>query len=280
MKMSIIQRNNVQIKGSGEMPMIFAHGFGCDQHMWRFVAPAFESDYRTILFDYVGSGKSDWGAYNPERYKDLAGYAQDLLDVCEAAGMQKGIFVGHSVSAMIGILAAIREPSLFSRLILIGPSPCFINEPPDYIGGFERKDIEELIELMSKNYKGWANFLAPIVMANPDQPELARELEESFCAMDPQIAISFARATFLSDYRQELSKVNIPALILQCDQDAIAPLEVGAFVHYQMPQSTLQLMQATGHCPHISHPEETIQLIKQYLCTSFPDSSESRAGHG
>jgi sigma-B regulation protein RsbQ len=245
--------------------MLFAHGFGCDQNMWRFVTPAFEGDYKIVLFDYVGSGKSDLQAYSAERYGDLDGYAQDVLDVCAALGLADTIFVGHSVSGVVGMLASIREPERFARLVLIGPSPCYINDPPAYVGGFERADIVGLLDLMEKNYIGWANFLAPVVMKNDEQPELARELEESFCSTDPKIARRFAEATFLSDNRGDLARVKTPALIMQCSEDAIAPPEVGDFLARHLPQGTLRVMKATGHCPHMSHPAETIQIIKEYL---------------
>jgi sigma-B regulation protein RsbQ len=245
--------------------MMFAHGFGCDQNMWRFVTPAFEDDYQIVLFDYVGSGKSDLQAYSPERYSNLDGYAEDVLDICAALELKDAIYVGHSVSSVVGMLASIREPERFERLILVGPSPCYINDPPAYVGGFERADIEGLLDVMEKNYIGWANFLAPVVMKNQERPELTRELEESFCSTDPKIARRFAEATFFSDNRSDLPKVKTPSLIMQCSEDAIAPLEVGEYLQRHLPQSTLRVMKATGHCPHMSHPEETIQLIKEYL---------------
>jgi sigma-B regulation protein RsbQ len=238
--------------------------------MWRFVTPAFESDYRIVLFDYVGSGKSDIQAYDPERYGGLSGYAQDVLDICAALELKDVIFVGHSVSGVVGMLASIREPERFARLILIGPSPCYINDPPDYVGGFERADILGLLDVMEKNFIGWASFLAPVVMKNEERPELTRELEESFCSTDPKIARRFAEATFFSDNRKDLPKVRVPSLIMQCSEDAIAPLEVGDYLRRSLPQSTLQVMKATGHCPHMSHPEETIQIIKEYLTIMSP----------
>jgi sigma-B regulation protein RsbQ len=266
----ILERNNVKILGKGTQPMVFAHGFGCDQNMWRWLTPAFEDDYQIILFDYVGSGKSDLKAYHPERYANLNGYTQDVLDLCAALELRDMIFVGHSVSSVIGMLASIQEPERFDRLILIGPSPCYINDPPGYIGGFDRADIEGLHQMMDKNYIGWASFLAPAVMNNPDQPELTRELEESFCSTDPQIARRFAQATFLSDNRADLTQVSIPSLIMQCSEDAIAPLAVGHYLEQHLPQSTLRVMRATGHCPQMSHPEETIQIIKAYLAIENP----------
>ncbi len=245
--------------------MIFAHGFGCDQNMWRFITPAFEEDYKIVLFDYVGSGKSDLQAYDARRYGDLDGYAQDVLDISAELELTNVIYVGHSVSSVVGILAHIMKPDLFERLILIGPSPCYINDPPDYVGGFERTDIASLLEVMEKNYMGWANYLAPVVMKNQEQPELTRELEASFCSTDPEIARRFAETTFLSDNRSDLPKVKIPSLIMQCSEDSIAPLEVGDYLQRTLPQSTLRVMKATGHCPHMSHPDETIQIIKEYL---------------
>jgi sigma-B regulation protein RsbQ len=261
---SIKLRNNVRILGNGSQTMIFAHGFGCDQNMWRYVVPAFEQDYRIVLFDYVGSGKSDLLAYNESRYSTLNGYADDLLEICLDLELKNAIFVGHSVSSMIGIIASIRNPSAFSRLILIGPSARYINDG-EYIGGFERCDIEDLLDTMDKNYIGWANFLAPAIMKNPDRPELGEELAESFCSTDPIIARKFAEVTFLSDNRQDLHKVKVPSLILQCSDDLIAPFEVGNYLADHLPLSTIKIMSATGHCPHMSDPTETITLINEYL---------------
>lgn len=244
--------------------MLFAHGFGCDQNMWRYISPAFEDDYKIILFDYVGCGKSDLSAYNPDRYTNLQGYAKDVLEICEALELRDVIFMGHSVSSMIGLLAAVEQPKYFSRMIMVGPSPCYINDG-DYVGGFEKADIEGLLDMMEKNYIGWANFLAPNIMKNPDQPHLAEELEMSFCSTDPVIAHRFAEATFLSDNRADLRYNKIDSLILQCTDDMIAPLEVGDYLLANLPKSTLRVMQATGHCPHMSHPEEVINLTKEYL---------------
>lgn len=263
-KETIIQRNNVRVFGNGSQPMMFAHGFGCDQNMWRFVTPAFENDYKIILFDYVGAGKSDIKAYNAERYANLNGYAQDVLEICEALNLHDIIFVGHSVSSMIGVLAAIKREQFFSKLILVGPSPCYINDS-NYTGGFERKDIEDLLDTMDKNYIGWANFLAPVIMKNPERPELGNELTESFCSTDPHIARQFAAATFFSDNRKDLPNLKKPSLILQCSDDIIAPLAVGDYLHAHLESSTLKVMKATGHCPHMSEPDETIELIKEYL---------------
>src|SRR3954468_22125665 len=247
MDQRILSRNNVRVFGSGTQPMVFAHGFGCDQNMWRYVAPAFADDYRIVLFDYVGSGRSDLAAYDAERYAALDGYASDVLDVCHALDLSKVIFVGHSVSSMIGVLAANREPALFDRLILVGPSPRYINEAPDYVGGFERADIEGLLETMEKNYIGWAKFLAPAIMKNPERPELSSELEASFCSTDPVIARRFAKATFFADNRADLKRLTVPALVLQCSDDIIAPNAVGEYVHRNAKGSELRIMKATGH---------------------------------
>jgi sigma-B regulation protein RsbQ len=267
MSQSISARNNVKVFGKGQQPMLFAHGFGCDQNMWRFITPAFEEDYKIVLFDYVGAGKSDKTAYNAERYASLQGYAKDVLEICEELQLKNTVFVGHSVSSMIGLLAAIEEPGYFDSLIMVGPSPSYINEG-EYKGGFERKDIEGLLETMEKNYIGWANFLAPNIMGHKDRPALGEELTESFCSTDPVIARQFAEATFFSDNRKDLKKLKTPSLVLQCSEDIIAPTEVGEYLAKNLPNATLRVMKATGHCPHLSEPEETITLMKEYLSTA------------
>jgi sigma-B regulation protein RsbQ len=264
MPADVLTRNNVKVLGRGHQPMLFAHGFGCDQNMWRFVTPAFADDYRIVLFDYVGAGKSDLSAYDEARYADLNGYASDVLDVCHALDLHDVIFVGHSVSSMVGVLAANREPERFARLILIGPSPRYVNDD-GYVGGFERSDIEGLLETMDKNYIGWANYLAPAIMQNGDRPELGEELTESFCSTDPIMARRFAETTFFADNRADLAMLSVPSLILQCSNDIIAPMEVGQYLHAQLRGSTFRVMNATGHCPHMSAPEETIALMKEYL---------------
>jgi sigma-B regulation protein RsbQ len=267
MTANILTRNNVKVSGRGTRPMLFAHGFGCDQNMWRFITPAFEDEYRIVLFDYVGSGKSDLSAWDATRYSTLNGYAQDVLDICAVLELRDGIFVGHSVSSMVGVLAAAREPERFSRLLMIGPSPRYINDA-DYAGGFERADIEGLLDLMDRNYIGWASFLAPVIMKNAERPELGAELEASFCSTDPKIARRFAETTFFADNRADLAGVSVPSLIMQCSEDAIAPIEVGNYLYRTMPQSTLRVLKATGHCPHLSHPDETIAVMKEYLAAS------------
>ncbi len=264
MSSSILKRNNVTVFGSGAQVMLLAHGFGCDQNMWRFVTPAFQDKYKIVLFDYVGSGKSDITAYNSQRYSELHGYAQDIIEICDALQLEDIIFVGHSVSSMIGLLAAIDRPELFSKMIFVSPSPRYLNDT-NYNGGFSKEDLDGLLDVMDNNYVGWANFLAPVVMKNEDRPELTKELEESFCATDPLIARNFAEVTFFSDNRTDLAKLAVPCLILQCADDALAPDEVGSFVHKMMKESTLKRMKATGHCPHMSHPEETIAVIQEFL---------------
>jgi sigma-B regulation protein RsbQ len=262
--LNALVRNNVKVAGNGEQPMLFAHGFGCDQNMWRFVVPAFAHDYKVVLFDHVGHGGSDLAAFDRAKYSNLIGYAQDVLEICEELDLRRVIFVGHSVSAVIGILAAIRQPERFSKLVLIGPSPRYINDG-DYHGGFDAKDIDGLLDFLDSNHLGWSSAMAPVIMGNPNRPELSNELENSFCRTDPQIASHFARVTFLSDNRADLAKVKTPSLILQCSQDVIAPQCVGEYVHRHLMNSQLVLMKATGHCPNLSAPEETIAAIKSFL---------------
>lgn len=264
MSNKILKRNNVRVTGNGKQPIVFAHGFGCDQNMWRYITPAFEKEYQIVLFDYVGAGKSDLAAYNKSRYSNLNGYAEDVLEICNELNLQNVIFVGHSVSSMIGLLAAIKQPQLFSNIIFVGPSARYINDT-GYVGGFEEKDILDLLDTMDKNYIGWANFLAPAIMKNPEKPELGQELTDSFCSTDPVIARQFAEVTFLSDNRKDLHKLKVPTLIMQCSDDIIAPLEVGDYLNKQIPNSTLKVMKATGHCPHMSAPDETIRIIKEFL---------------
>lgn len=257
-------RNRVNISGRGDQTIVFAHGFGCDQSMWRYIAPAFEEKYRVVLFDYVGSGESDLHAYDPKKYHTLRGYAQDVIDIIEAFGLHNVIFVGHSVSSMIGMLASIEQPEYFDKLIMIGPSPCYLNDG-DYKGGFEKSDIDELLEMMEMNFAGWASMMAPLAMNNLEHPKLTKELERSFISSDPVIARQFAEVTFYSDHRSDLAQSNLPTLIIQCSDDSIVPLEVGQYLHQHLKHSAFQLMEAKGHYPHISHPEETIRLIENYL---------------
>lgn len=260
----ILKRNNVQVIGHGPQVMLFAHGFGCDQQSWQFVTDAFTDDYKVVLFDYVGAGKSDMSQYDQEKYNTLRGYAQDVLDICEALDLSNVIFVGHSVSSMIGLLAAIKSPQYFQKLIFIGPSPRYLNDT-GYIGGFERPDLDSLFDFMDSNYLGWSSQLAPAIMGNADKPELGVFLTNSFCATDPEIARQFARVTFYSDNREDLAKLTIDSLTLQCSDDIIAPLPVGEYMQANTPRTTLKVLTATGHCPHISAPVEIINTIKSYL---------------
>ncbi|WP_372869617.1 alpha/beta fold hydrolase [Planomicrobium okeanokoites] len=262
--MDVAKRNNVKITGQGKTVIIFGHGFGCDQLVWNEVIDQFKNDYKVITFDYVGSGQSDKAAYSQERYSDLYGYKQDLLDVCDSLEDDSFIFVGHSVSSMIGMLASIERPELFSKLVMIGPSPHYLNEP-GYRGGFDKSDISELLDMMEVNYKEWAKYLAPVVMSNEDRPELAENFEQLLCSNDPKIARQFAEVTFTSDVRSELSKLTVPTLIMQTQFDAIAPLEVGQYVHDHIADSRLVIMKAMGHNPHISDAAETAAVIKEYL---------------
>ena len=263
--MSVAARNNVSLSGRRNgRPLLFAHGFGCDQHMWKDVAPAFEDEYRVVLFDHVGAGGSDLSAWSPSKYGTLEGYADDVLELCRELELHDVVFVGHSVSSVIGILAAAKEPARFGKLVLIGPSPRYIDDE-DYVGGFAREDIEGLLESLDSNYLGWAQAFAPVIMGSDQPAELQDELTNSFCRTDPEIARHFARVTFLSDNRADLERVTTPTLVLQCAEDVIAPQAVGEYVHRQISGSELVLMEATGHCPNLSAPEETIAAIRDFL---------------
>jgi sigma-B regulation protein RsbQ len=261
---NIAKRNNVNILGKGPKTIVFAHGFGCDQNMWRFLIPKFLDQYRIILFDLVGSGASDVSAYDPDKYKTLEGYATDLVEVIKEFSDTAVIFVGHSVSAIIGLLATIKAPELFSANIMVGPSPSYINDG-DYIGGFEREDIGELISAVEDNYLGWSSTIAPAIMGSPSQPELATDLTNSFCRTDPVIAKHFARVTFLSDHREDLSKSFTPTLIIQCNDDFIAPVQVGEYMQKMMPNAQLKIVDNVGHCPHMSAPDKTADAINKFL---------------
>lgn len=267
--MNFLQRNNVQIIGSSRADapvLLYAHGFGCSQRMWRHITPAFEASHRQVLFDYVGSGQSDFSAFDARRYASLEGYVQDLLEVCDALQLRQGVhFMGHSVSATIGLLASIERPGLFESLVLVGPSPCFLNDPPDYQGGFEQRDLEELLELMDQNYLGWANYLAPVVAGAGQQEGIARELSESFCSTDPVMTRAFAQATFFADHRADLPRVAAPCLILQHRQDALVPLAVGEYLQRRLSRSTLEILDVTGHCAHMSHPGLVVDATRRFL---------------
>jgi sigma-B regulation protein RsbQ len=262
--MTVLERNNVRVSGQGSTALVFAHGFGCDQNMWRYVAPAFQDRYKTVLFDTVGAGESDLSAYSFDKYSSLEGYADDVVDIIRTLKLEKPIFVGHSVSAIVGLLAHLKAPELLGTLVMVGPSPSYINDG-DYVGGFTRTQIEELLDALEDNHLGWSNTMAPVIMGNPDRAELGEELTASFCRTDPDIAAHFARTTFLSDHRSALGPISIPTLILQCSDDVIAPSCVGEYMHQRMPGSTLAIMKATGHCPNLSAPEETIEIIQSFL---------------
>ena len=263
--MSVLERNNVTVQGNpAGQPMLLAHGFGCDQNMWRFVWPEFADDYRVVLFDHVGNGGSDSSAYDAERYSTLEGYADDVLAICDALDLQDVVFVGHSVSSMIGVLAAASRPELFAKLVLVGPSPRYIDDE-GYVGGFSREDIDGLLTSLESNYLGWSSQMAPVIMGNEERPELGQELTASFCRADPQIAAQFARTTFLSDNREDLRRVTTPALVIQTANDAIAPQAVGEYVHEQLPGSRYALLDATGHCPNLSAPDQTVAAMKAFL---------------
>ena len=264
--MDLTRRNNIHVAGSGPATLYFCHGFGCDQNMWRFMAPAYAKRFRIVLFDLVGSGNSDLKAYDFGKYDTLQGYADDVLEIAREFGQGPGIFVGHSVSAMIGLLAGTKDPSAFATHVMVGPSPCYINDG-DYFGGFERKDIEGLLETLESNYLGWSSSMAPAIMGAPGQPELARELTNSFCSTDPEIAKQFARVTFLSDNRADVPKLQAPTLVLQCSDDIIAPLQVGEYMKKTLPNCTLAVIKNQGHCPHMSAPGPCSDAIDSFVAS-------------
>ena len=258
-------RHSVNVTGrTGARPMLLAHGFGCSQEMWRFVAPRFEADHEVVVFDHIGAGRSDLSAYDRRKYDSLHGYADDVLEILEALDLEDVVYVGHSVSAMIGVLAAARNPSRFGALVLVGPSPRYIDDE-EYRGGFGRADIEALLDTLDANYLGWSSQMAPLIVGNADRPELGAELTESFCRTDPAIARHFAHVTFLSDNRQDLREVALPTLVVQCRDDLIAPQSVGEYVHRQIPGSTYTVLDATGHCPNLSAPDQLVDAIRGFL---------------
>ncbi|MFJ6086755.1 alpha/beta fold hydrolase [Streptomyces sp. NPDC092369] len=265
--MDVRSRNHVTVTGPVGGPVVMlAHGFGCDQNMWRLVVPVLEKDFRVVLFDHVGSGNSDPSAWTRDRYSSLDGYVDDVLELRRELALGPVTFVGHSVSAMMGVLAAAREPEAFAGLVLLAPSPCFVDDPDTgYRGGFSAEDIDELLESLDANYLGWSGAMAPVIMGNPERPELGQELTNSFCRTDPEIARVFARVTFLSDNRRDLARVSVPTLVAQCSRDAIAPPEVGAFVQARIPGSRLVTLNATGHCPQLAAPEETAAAIAAFV---------------
>ena len=261
--MSVLSRNNVHVQGKGP-PLVFVHGFGCDQAMWRLIAPHFSESHTCILMDLVGSGKSDLAAYDKQKYSTLQGYASDLCEVLAAVTSAPAICVGHSVSSMIGMLANIASPDQFLAQVMVGPSPCYINDG-NYVGGFQRSDIESLLETLESNYLGWSSNMAPAIMGAPDQPELGVELTNSFCRTDPEIAKQFARVTFLSDHRADCPKLQAPTLVLQCSEDLIAPRSVGEYLQKTIPNCTLRVIENVGHCPHLSAPSASADAIEQFL---------------
>jgi sigma-B regulation protein RsbQ len=262
---NVIDRHRIRVSGVPDaQPIVFAHGFGCDQHMWRHVAPQFEDAFRVITFDHVGVGGSDASAYDPVRHGSLQGYADDVLAIVHELDLKNVVLVGHSVSATIAVLAANAEPDRFAKLVLVGPSPRYTDDV-DYTGGFSEADIAELLESLDSNYLGWSQALAPAIMGNADRPELGAELTESFCRTDPDIARRFARVTFLSDNRADLPKVTVPTLVLQCTDDVIAPVAVGEYVRDAIPDARLVMLDATGHCPHLSAPEATTAAIAAFV---------------
>lgn len=269
----IIRRNNVQITGTGQQVMLMAHGFGCNQLMWRFLQPYLSSQYKLVLFDYVGSGASNLAAYSRQKYADLDGYAQDIVDICTSLDLHDVVLVGHSVSSIISLLAARQIPQRIHSIVMVCPSPCFLNDPPEYMGGFNKADLTELIDLMDKNYIGWAQYLAPLVAGNAEQDFVSAELTESFCSTNPISAKNFAKATFFSDYRALLPQNTHPVLLLQSQTDALAALCVGEYMHKQTPNSVLQVVEAKGHCLHMTHPQQVAAHIVQFMQQLQPAES-------
>ncbi len=269
----VIRRNNVKITGSGQQVMLMAHGFGCNQLMWRFLTPELSSQYKIVLFDYVGSGGSNLAAYSRQKYSDLEGYAQDIIDICNTLDLQNVVLVGHSVSSIISLIAAQQIPQRIHSLVMVCPSPCFLNHPPDYLGGFNREDLTELIDLMDKNYIGWAQYLAPLVAGNLDKDFVSNELAESFCSTNPITAKNFAKATFFSDYRSLLPLNNHPVLLLQSQTDALASLFIGDYMHKHTPKSVLQVVEAKGHCLHMTHPQQVAGYIQHFMQSLQPGES-------
>ncbi|MGY3266358.1 alpha/beta fold hydrolase [Lysobacter sp. HA35] len=262
--MHVTDRHHVTAHGDGEPTLVFAHGFGCDQSMWRFVAPHYAERYRAVTYDLLGSGRSHLPSYDYDRHGSLQGHADDLVDVVRATANGPVVFVGHSVSGMIGLLAGLKAPELFAAQIWLGPSPCYVNDG-DYVGGFDRADIDSLLETLDSNYLGWASTMAPAIMGAPEQPQLAEELTNSFCRTDPEIAKHFARVTFLSDNRADLSKLQVPTLVLQCSDDIIAPVAVGEYLERTLPKGTMRIIRNVGHCPHLSAPAESIDAMDEFL---------------
>lgn len=261
---TITERNNVSVTGKGSQVLLFAHGFGCDQRTWRSVIPAFQENFKIVLFDYVGAGKSDLGSYNSKRYSTLEGYAEDVIEICTELDLKDVIFLGHSVSSMIGLLAVLKQPSFFSKIIFIGPSPRYLNDT-DYYGGIDRADLESLLEVMDNNYLGWSRFVAPSIMGNADRPELGEALAESFCTTDPRIAKQFARVTFLSDNREDLALLTIPSLTIQCKDDFLTSETVANYILARTPGNQVIMLDSSGHCPHLSDPDGVIDAIRSFI---------------
>jgi len=262
--MDVIFRNNVKVTGNGEKVLLFGHGFGCDQNTWRAIIPAFESDYKIVVFDYVGAGQSDLSAYEENKYGSLNGYAQDIVDICTTLDLKNVVFIGHSVSSMIGILALKLEPQRFEKIIFIGPSPCYLNKP-GYEGGMDAEDLEDLLDVMDSNYLGWSATLAPLIMGEQNSPEFAASLTASFCATDPSIARKFARVTFLSDNREDLKDLSIPSLTIQCQDDFLTSAAIAQYINETVPNNQVVLLKSSGHCPHLSDAISVINAIKNFI---------------
>lgn len=266
----VLGRNNVTVLGRDDAPvLVFVHGFGCDQGMYNRILPFFVDSYRVVLFDHVGSGGSNLSSYDPVVYSSLDRYSADLLEVCAALELFNVTLVAHSVGAMMALAAAVERPELFDRLILLAPSPSYLDDTETgYVGGLSADDVHDLLGSLDDNHMAWASAMAPVVMGNERSPELADELEQSFCRVDPRVMRSFARVTFLSDVRGLLPQVTVPSLIVQCSNDALAPLTVGDYLSAHLAHSELVVLAATGHVPQASAPRETAEVIIRYLAST------------
>ena len=261
---SVLKRNNVSVIGNGSDVLLFAHGFGCDQKAWNYIKNFFINDYKLVLLDFVGAGKSDLSSYDPIKYSSLDGYATDIIEICDELGLKKAVFIGHSVSCMIGALASIKRPDIFKKLVFICPSPCYISQD-NFESAFDQDTIDGLMEVMEEDYITWARATAPSIMNTQNGEGLTNELSGSFCSIDPVIAKQFARVTFLSDNRKDLPLIPVANLTIQCSEDMLAPMSVGQYINENTPNNTLKVLEAHGHCPHMSHPNETVQILHAFL---------------
>ncbi|TVT38334.1 alpha/beta hydrolase [Hymenobacter setariae] len=268
----IIKRNNVRLIGEGSQTLLFCNGFGCSQQIWRYLSTPLANRYRVVLFDYVGTGDSDLGAYNWQEYSTLKRYAQDVVEICRVLELHEVVLIGHSVGATIAMLAAGQAPGYFAKCVLLTASPCYLNKP-GYYGGLTLEDVNQLFALLDVDQNSWANLFSGMLIAPEHAPTIGEELASYFCNLDSNVARHFARVAFLADNRADVSQLQLPTLLLQCADDAIAPTEVSTFLMEHLPQATLTTLPAVGHCPHLSAPLETMAAIEAFLAS--PDGSTS-----